>query len=198
MDHVSFVHMEDGTRQDYEFVERTEARIHENLAERVLAHFKTLENEDGPYRISRFRHCLQSATRAWRDGADEETIVAALLHDVGDVVAPFNHSEFAAAILKPYVSEKTCWIIKHHGLFQAYYYNHHLGGDRNVRDRFKDHPWYSDAVYFCHHYDQNSFDPDYDTLELEFFEPMVKRLFSKPSRFHRDAPKTLEEAREIV
>ena len=103
-----------------------------------------------------------------------------LLHDIGDELAPYSHSELAAAVLRPFVPEKLYWIVKHHGVFQMVYYAHHLGGDRNARDRFKDHPWYDDAVEFCERYDQNCFDPDYDTLPLSFFEPMLRRVFAEP------------------
>ena len=124
-------------------------------------------------------HSLQSATRAHRDGADEEMVVAALLHDIGDLLSPYNHSEMAAAVLRPYVSEKTYWIVRHHGLFQSYYYAHHSGGDRNARDAYRDHPWYQATVDFCERWDQSSFDPEYDSLPLEFFEPVVKRVFAR-------------------
>ena len=106
-------------------------------------------------------------------------VVAALLHDVGDVLGPANHSEVAAAVLRPYVSERVYWIIKHHGVFQGYYYSHHLGGDRNARDRFLGHEWYDDTARFCADYDQVSFDPDYDSEPLEFFEPMVRRVLGE-------------------
>ena len=106
-------------------------------------------------------------------------MVAALVHDIGDMIAPFSHSELAAAVLRPFVSEKTYWIVKHHGLFQMYYFAHHLGGDRNARDRYRDHLWYDDAIRFCEFYDQNCFDPDYDSKPLAFFAPMVKRLFRR-------------------
>ncbi len=132
------------------------------------------------YQVDRHEHSLQSATRAYRDGADEETIVAALLHDLGDELSPYNHSEFAASILRPYVSDKLYWIVKHHGVFQMYYYAHLTGGDRNARDRFRDHPYYQDAVDFCEKWDQRSFDPAYESLPLEFFEPMVRRVFAAP------------------
>jgi predicted HD phosphohydrolase len=108
-------------------------------------------------------------------------VVAALLHDIGDMLAPLSHSEMAAAVLRPFVTEKTYWIIKHHGMFQMFYYAHHRGGDRNVRDRFMDHPWYADTVRFCEEYDQNCFDPEYCHEPLEFFEPMVRRLFRHDS-----------------
>ena len=106
-------------------------------------------------------------------------IVATLLHDIGDELAPMNHSEYAAAILKPYVSEKTHWIIEKHGEFQMYYYAHHLGGNRNKRDEYKSHKYYQDTINFCEQYDQNSFDPNYKSLPLEFFRPMVKKIFSR-------------------
>ena len=106
-------------------------------------------------------------------------MVAALVHDIGDMIAPFSHSELAAAVLRPFVSEKTYWIVKHHGLFQTYYYAHHLGGDRNARDRYRDHRWYDDTIRFCELYDQNCFDPDYDSEPLSFFAPIVERLFRR-------------------
>jgi len=177
---VSWTRMEDGTKEETEFLMELEAEFNADAVDRVLAHLKMLDVDWGGYRINRYQHGLQSATRAHRDGADEEMVAAALLHDIGDIVSPYNHSEMAAAALRPFVSERVYWIIKHHGLFQGYYYNHHLGGDRNARDRYKDHPWYDDCVYFCHHYDQNAFDPDYDTEPLEFFEPMVRRVMAKP------------------
>ncbi len=195
MKQVSFTRMEDGTRDEYEFLGRMEDRYNANLAARVLAHLELLDAGVSGYRVSRLEHSLQSATRAYRDDAGEEMVVAALLHDIGDVLSPYNHSAFAAALLRPYVDDRTWWIIKHHGLFQTYYYNHHTGGDRHVRDRLKNHPWYEDTVYFCHHYDQNCFDPDYDTLPLDFFRPMVARRFSGPGRFHLDAPKSTGDVR---
>ena len=113
------------------------------------------------------------------DGADEEMIVATLLHDIGDELAPLNHSEYAASILKPYVSKKTHWIIEKHGEFQMYYYAHHLGGNKNKRDEYKNHKYYQDTVNFCEKYDQNSFDPKYKSLSLDFFKPFVKKIFSR-------------------
>ncbi len=175
---VDFVRMEDGTKEEYDLLESYEKPFRDGVADRLLTHLKTLDDSTGGYKVTRLGHSLQSATLAYRDGADEEMIVAALFHDIGDMLAPSNHSDFAAAVLKPYVSEKTHWIVKHHGVFQMYYYAHHLGGDRDARDRFKDHPWYADCEYFCDKYDQNAFDPDYDTLPLDFFEPMVHRVFA--------------------
>lgn len=180
---VSFTRMEDGTREDYMMLVEHEKTFMAQTADRVLAQLNLLQGSLDGYKVSRYEHSLQSATRALRDGAEEEMIVAALLHDIGDIVSPSNHSEVAAAILKPYVSERVYWIVKMHGLFQLYYYGHHYGEDRNARDALKDHPWFDDCQHFCHEYDQASFDPDYDTLPIETFEPMVRRVFAE-SKFH--------------
>jgi len=176
---VSFTRMEDGTREDYELLERLEDEFAAGTADRVLAHLRQLSGSVGGYQVDRLEHSLQSATRAHRDGADEEMVVAALLHDIDDLLAPHSHGELAALLLRPFVTERTHWIVRHHGLFQLVYYAHHLGRDRNARDRYRDHPWYQDAVDFCHRWDQSSFDPDYESLPLEFFEPMVRRIFAR-------------------
>ena len=176
---VSFTSMATGTREDYELLERLEAQFASGTADRVLDQLRGLAGSLTGYKVDRLEHSLQSATRAYRDGADEEMVVAALLHDIGDLLAPHNHSEMAAAVLRPYVSERTYWVVRQHGLFQTYYYAHHIGGDRNARDRYIDHPWYQDAVDFCHRWDQSSFDPEYDSHPLEFFEPMVRRVFAR-------------------
>ena len=176
---VSFTRMDQGTAEEYAMLGRIYERLRGGVADTVLAQLRTLEGDRLGYRIDRFQHSLQSATRAERDGADEETIVCALLHDIGDTLAPDNHSQLAAAILRPFVSEKNHWIIEHHGLFQGYYYFHHMGLDRDARERHRSHPWFDDCAAFCERWDQVSFDPDYDTLPLEHFEPMVRRQFSR-------------------
>ena len=181
MEKVSFINMADGTRAEYEFLDKLEKQYCSRLADRLLKALRQLEHSLSGYRINRLEHCLQSATRAHRAGESEEMIVAALLHDIGDELAPHSHSEMAAAILRPFVSEKIYWIIKHHGLFQMYYYAHHCGGDRNSREIYKQHKWYQDAVDFCEKYDQNCFDPDYDSEPLQFFEPLVRKIVANPS-----------------
>ena len=177
---VDFTRMDDGTREEYEFLDRLEDEYKAGLPERIMDSLRNLEHSLSGYRINRLQHSLQGATRAFRAGEPDEMIIAVLLHDIGDDLAPYSHSEMAAAILRPFVSEKIYWIIKHHGVFQMYYYAHHCGGDRNVREMFKDNPWYQDAIDFCHNYDQNCFDPDYDTEPLEFFDPILRRVLSKP------------------
>lgn len=183
---VSFTRMADGTKEDYELLARLEEEYNKTLPDRLLAAVEALKDSLSGYQVSRYEHSLQSATRAYRNGESEEMVVAALLHDIGDVLAPYSHGEMVAAILKPFMSAKTCWIVKYHGLFQQYYYAHYFGEDRNARDRFKDHPWYEDCVRFCEEYDQNCFDPNYESLPLSFFEPMVRRIFSQPPRFDED------------
>ena len=180
MQTVNFIRMEDGTREEYEFLDRMEDEYKVGLPERIMESMRKLETSISGYRISRLQHCLQGATRAYRAGESDEMIVAVLLHDIGDDLATYSHSEMAAAILRPFVSEKLYWIVKHHGVFQMYYYAHHCGGDRNTREMYRDNPWYQDAIDFCHNYDQNCFDPDYATEPLEFFEPILRRVMSQP------------------
>jgi predicted HD phosphohydrolase len=180
MNTVEFIRMEDGTREEYEFLDGLEKQYIEGLPDRLMNAMRALEYSMSGYKINRLQHCLQGATRAHRAGESDEMIVAVLLHDIGDELAPHSHSEMAAAILRPFVSNRLYWIVKHHGIFQMYYYAHHCGGDRNARDQFKDHEWYQDAVDFCHNYDQNCFDPDYDSEPLEFFEPVLRRVVKQP------------------
>ena len=180
MNSVDFIRMEDGTREEYEFLDSMEKQYIEGLPDRLMNAMRALEHSISGYQINRLQHCLQAATRAHRAGESDEMIIAVLLHDIGDELAPHSHSEMAAAILRPYVSNRLYWIVKHHGIFQMYYYAHHCGGDRNTRDMFKDHEWYQDAVDFCHNYDQNCFDPDFDSEPLEFFEPILHRVISQP------------------
>jgi predicted HD phosphohydrolase len=176
---VSFREMRDGTREDYLLLDESERAYALGLADRVLENLGKLDHSLEGYPLSRLGHSLQTATRAARDGADEELVVAALIHDIGDELAPYNHAELAAAILKPYVRPEVTWIVAQHGLFQNYYYVHHLGGDRNARERFRDHPWYEATRNFCARWDQCSFDPDYASEPLAYFEPQVRRIFAR-------------------
>jgi predicted HD phosphohydrolase len=176
---VSFRQMQYGTREDYLLLEQAGRQYAAGLADRVLEALRKLDQSFEGYPVTRLEHSRQAATRALRDGADEELIVAALLHDVGDELAPYNHAEVAAGILRPYVRAEVTWIVAQHGLFQNYYYAHHFGGDRNARDRLRDHPWYAACVHFCAAWDQCSFDPDFPSEPLERFEPMLRRVFAR-------------------
>jgi len=179
MKKVSFTEMKKGTKEDYLLLDKNEKDFAKKTADRILKFLSSLTETLEGYQVSRLEHSLQSATRALHAGESEEMIVAALLHDIGDELAPMNHSEYAASILKPYVSEKTHWIVEKHGEFQAYYYAHHLGKNRNQRDKYKNHKFYQDAVNFCEKWDQASFDPNYKSMTLEDFAPLVKKIFSR-------------------
>ena len=179
MKEVKFNQMKDGDKEDYDLLAKLEEKFVAGTAERILKVLKKLDNSLGGYKVSRLEHSLQTASRALRDNASEEMIVASLLHDIGDEIAPLNHSELAASVIKPFVSEKTTWIIEKHGIFQLYYYAHHYGYNKNEREKFKDHPYYKDCVDFCARWDQASFDPSYETIPLKDFEPMVNRIFNR-------------------
>jgi predicted HD phosphohydrolase len=176
---VSFRQMKDGTREDYLLLDESEKKYAVGLAGRVLENLRKLDHSLEGYPLSRLGHSLQAATRALRDNADEEMVVAALIHDIGDELAPYNHAEIAAGILRPYVRPEVTWIVAQHGLFQNYYYVHHFGGDRNARERLRDNPYFEACVHFCAAWDQCSFDPDYKSEPLATFEPMVRRIFAR-------------------
>ena len=180
MDKVSFTQMKDGTKEDYEFLTAHEIDHTKHTAKRLLKALVELDEGLSGYQITRLGHSVQSATRAWRDGADTDWVVSALLHDIGDIYAPYNHDEYAATILKPFVREQCAWVVQTHGDFQMLYYGHHLEGfDQNKRERHRGHPYFDDNAEFCERWDQASFDPDYDTLPLEFFAPMVEEVFAR-------------------
>jgi predicted HD phosphohydrolase len=178
---VSFRRMEDGTREDYELLERLERDYARRLPDRLIAALSKLDQSLPGYRVSRLEHSLQAATRALKEGADDELIVAALIHDVGDDLAPYNHAEVAAGIIRPYVRPEVAWIVEQHGLFQTYYYAHHTGGDRHAREKLRGHPWYQACKDFCARWDQCSFDPDYPSLPLAAFEPRLREIFTRPA-----------------
>jgi predicted HD phosphohydrolase len=176
---VNFIEMKNGSKEDYLLLDKHEKKYIEGTADRLIKFMSELSNTLEGYQITRLEHSLQTATRALNDKASEEMIVATLLHDIGDELAPLNHSEYAGTVLKPYVSEKTHWIIEKHGEFQMYYYAHHLDGNRNQRDKYKGHKYYKPTVDFCENWDQKSFDPNFKSLSLNEFEPFVKKIFSR-------------------
>jgi len=179
MDSVTFRRMKDGTRADYALLAEHEQAYVAGTADRTLAALAELDRGYGGYQVSRLGHSLQTATRAWRDGADTDWIVTALLHDIGDTLAPHNHDEVAAAILKPFVREQCSWVCAQHGDFQLVYYGHHVGADPMKRERHRASPYFDDCVAFCERWDQASFDPYYDTQPLDFFAPLVREVFAR-------------------
>lgn len=176
---VSFRQMKDGTREEYAFLGELEHQFALKLPDRIMKALRDLDGSLGGYLVTRLEHSLISATMATRDGADIDWIVTALVHDIGDNLAPYNHDGLAATIVAPYVREECTWVMKTHGIFQMIYYAHHTGGDPNARDKYKDHPSYQTAVDFCERWDQSAFDPDYKYLPLEHFEPMVREVFTR-------------------
>jgi len=160
-----------------------ETQFAKALPARIEATLRNLEHSLAGYQVSRLEHSLQSATRAHRDGRSVDYVVAALVHDIGDELAPYSHSEMAASILRPYVDEKLYWIVKTHGVFQMYYYGEQTGQDKNARECFRDNAWFDDAVEFCERYDENCFDPTYDSESLEYFRPMLEEVFTREPRF---------------
>lgn len=181
METVSFTQMKDGTREDYQLIHRLERGYFAGTAQRVLAELATQGQEtiEG-YKITRLEHALQSATRAQREGADADWIVAALLHDIGDGLAPQNHDQMAAAILRPFMREECTWVVENHGVFQMVYYAQHLDGwDQFAREKFRGHEYFESAVAFCERWDQSSFDPEYRSEPLSHFAPLVEAFFAR-------------------
>ncbi len=179
MEKVKFRQMKDGDREDYELLDVHERAYAAQTGERLLQAMVDLDASLSGYQVTRLGHSLQSATRAWRDGADLDWVVATLLHDIGDIYAPYNHDEYAASIIRPFVREQCTWTVEHHGTFQKVYYAHHVGGNPESRQAHRDNPYYEDCAEFCERWDQSSFDPGYDSLPLDFFRPMVLEVFAR-------------------
>jgi predicted HD phosphohydrolase len=180
MPRARFHTMCDGTKADWDCISQAMKPFILELPDRVLAHLKMLQGDCGGFAIDRLEHCLQTATRAHRDGRDEEYVVCALLHDIGDTLGSFNHPDIAAAILKPFVSEANHWMVQQHGIFQGYYFFHHIGMDRDMREQFRAHPHFARTEEFCALYDSPAFDAKAETLPLSEFEPMVRRVMAQP------------------
>ena len=185
MEKVKFKRMDMGSPEEYEFLHEKEVQFTKELPDRLMLALNNLKNSLPGYEITRLDHSLQTATRAENDNADIELIVASLIHDLGDDLAPANHSQLASTIIRPYVREEVTWIIKMHGVFQLYYFGPEdydgksIGIDKNLRDMFKDHKWYASCDKFCRDWDQLSFDPDYPTKPLSYFEPMLREVFTR-------------------
>ncbi|HBM87191.1 MAG TPA: HD domain-containing protein [Rhodobiaceae bacterium] len=177
---ATFKTMADSSQEEWQLIAASNGEFSKGLPDRVLAHLKLLDGDFGGFAVDRLEHSLQSATLAHRAGKDEEYVVCALLHDIGDTLGTFNHAEIGAAILKPFVSEDNHWMLEHHGIFQGYYFFHHIGLDRDMRDEYRGHQAFEHTAQFCHLFDQNAFDPNYDTMPLDAFEPMVQRVMERP------------------
>ena len=179
---ATFRHMQDSTAEEWQLIGKEAVAFAGRLHERVIDHLRLLEGDCGGFPVDRLTHCLQTATLAHKDGKDEEYVVCALLHDIGDTLGPTNHADVAATILEPYVSDENHWMIKHHAIFQGYYFFEYVGLDRNLRDRYRDHPCYARTLEFIEKYDSPAFDADAETYPLEFFAPMLERVLGRPRK----------------
>src|SRR5580704_7791852 len=198
-DRAQFKAMTEGTPEDWAKIYMAAQDFNKGLVDRVLTHLNLLEGDCGGFLVDRLEHSLQSATLAHRDGMDEEYVVCALLHDMGDILASSNHAELGATVMKPFVSDENWWMMQHHGIFQGYYFFHYLGLDRNMRDQFRGHPSFERTAMFCARHDQNAFDPNYDTMPLDAFVPMVQRVMARPKRsiyLRNDGTTPISEAAE--
>lgn len=190
---AQFTHMKDGTSEDWQTIAKSFGQFAKGLPDRILEHLKLLEGDFGGFPIDRLSHCLQTATLAYRDGKDDEYVVCALLHDIGDTLGTYNHADVAAVLLEPFVSEANHWMVKHHAIFQGYYFFHYLGMDRDMRNQYRDHPHFERTIEFVSKYDSPAFDPEGETLPLEFFEPMVRKVFAEPVKsLYKDAEAATE------
>lgn len=186
--HATFNDMAESTAEDWAIIAKEHLPFASSGGKRVLAHLRLLDGDYGGFPIDRLTHCLQTATRAHRDGRDDDYVVMALLHDIGDTLGAYNHPDIAAAILKPFVSEELLWIVQHHGIFQGKNFFHHIGLDPDMREQFRGHEYFAATEEFVEKYDCPAFDPDYDSLPLEFFEPMVMKMFEQPlNSIYKDA-----------
>jgi predicted HD phosphohydrolase len=181
-DRARFHEMTEGTQEDWKIIAKSAMAFNKTLPDRVLSHLKLLAGDFGGYAVDRLEHSLQTATRAHRDGRDEEYVVCALLHDIGDTLGSMNHADIATAILTPFASEQNLFMVEKHGIFQGYYFFEYLGLEKNLRDQHRGHQWFDYTAEFCEKYDQNSFDPGYESMPLEAFAPMVRNIFARPRR----------------
>ncbi|WP_415721145.1 HD domain-containing protein [Photobacterium ganghwense] len=179
---AAFTDMANGTAEDWQIIAKEFGEFAAELPDRIMTHLNLLSGDFGGFPVDRLTHCLQTATFAYRDGKDEEYVVCALLHDIGDTLGSYNHADVAAVLIEPFVSEENHWMIKHHAIFQGYYFFHYLNMDRHMRDAFQDHPYFERTLEFVTKYDSPAFDPKGDTLPLTFFEPMIRKVFAKPVR----------------
>jgi predicted HD phosphohydrolase len=179
---ASFHAMTEGTKADWDIITGHTLEQYAGLPDRVIAHLRLLDSDFGGFAVDRLTHSLQTATRAYRADRDDEYVLCALLHDIGDTLGPFNHADVAAAVIKPFVSERNLWMVEKHAIFQGYYFFHYLGLDREMREQFRDHEYFDYTEEFCADYDQPAFDPDYPTLPLEHFEPLVRTMMTSPRR----------------
>lgn len=169
--------MDESTADDWQIITSQHGSLVDDLPDRLLGQLGQLDNDFGGFAVDRLTHSLQTAARAEADGRDDAYLVCAVLHDIGDLLGPMNHAEVAAAVLQPWVPESYHWMVAKHGVFQGYYFWHHIGADRHARDEFEGHEYYDLTEEFVRKYDMPAFDPDYPTPPLEHYEPLIRTFF---------------------
>ena len=179
-DRATFTRMQDSTAADWQKIGGEFMPFARQLPDRLIAHLKVLDGDYGGFPVDRYTHSLQTATRALKDGRDDEYVACALFHDIGDTLGTFNHFDIAAAILKPFVSAENHWMVQNHGIFQGHYFFHYVGMDRDMREQFRGHASFDRTAEFCDLYDNPAFDPKGEALPISEFEPMVRRVFAQP------------------
>jgi predicted HD phosphohydrolase len=175
----TFTRMDESTSEQWAHIGAETNRNQGRVADRILMLLRSLDDVVDGFATDQLTHCLQTATRAERAGADDEVVFASLCHDIGKAISVPNHPAIGAEIIKPYVRDEVYHMILAHQDFQGQHYYHHFGGDPTMRERYRDEPWFDLTARFADEWDQTSFDPDYDTLPLEHFEPLVRRVTAR-------------------
>lgn len=174
---ATFTSFAESTREDWAIIRSQSGDTQAIASANIVRQLEMLGADHGGFPVTRLEHSLQAATRAERANRDDEYVLCALIHDIGDTLAPSNHPSIAAGIVKPFVSEGNHWMVEHHGIFQGYYFWHHLGGDRHTRDKYVDSPYYDRCEEFCALYDQTAFDPTYRSNDLDRYRPLLSAFF---------------------
>ena len=179
---ANFKSFGESTKQDWDNIMVQLQVTQSRVADHIIKQLDYLRHDFGGFPVNRLEHCLQTATLAQRDGRDDEYILCALIHDIGDNLSPYNHASVAAAILHPVVSPANHWLVEHHGIFQGYYFWQHIGLDKDARDKFRDNQYFDYTAEFCAKYDQVAFDADYKSEPLEHFVPLIRQFFAPLER----------------
>jgi predicted HD phosphohydrolase len=178
----TFTTIDESTSADWRVIGRQMRVTQHMVADHVLMLMRTLGSDHGGFPVTRLEHCLQTATRAERAGHDDEYVLCALVHDIGDALAPYNHPAIAASMLHGLVSEANLFMVEHHDVFQGFHFWDKIGMDRDAREQFRDSEWFDQTADFCERFDGVSFDPAYRSEPLEHFEPLVRNFFASVRR----------------
>ncbi len=178
IERATFKTFEESTPEQWAKIMPQLATTQSKVADRVISLLRELEHDHGGFPVNRLEHSLQTATRAERDGHDNEYVLCALVHDIGDTLSPYNHPAIAAAIMKPFVSEANQFLLEQHGVFQGYYFWDYIGMDSQAREKYRDSPYFDYTKEFCAKYDQTAFDDEYDSNPLEHYIPLIHEFLT--------------------